>query len=133
VQIFKILSFCDDWISVTNYILKISWVLLCHDEFPAFHPGSYELADLLLSKEAEVDPICENGGAPIHVCAENGHAKVLNLLQHKGDIINSFFPAILVCSFCQYCVLEFSIQSLFLPINALVFVGFFPLRVFPRL
>ncbi|XP_004964171.1 ankyrin repeat, SAM and basic leucine zipper domain-containing protein 1 [Setaria italica] len=48
--------------------------------------GSYEVAELLLSKEAEVDPICENGGAPIHVSAENGHAKVLKLLlQHKAD------------------------------------------------
>ncbi|CAN6357867.1 unnamed protein product, partial [Urochloa humidicola] len=48
--------------------------------------GSYEVAELLLFKEAEVDPICEHGGAPLHVSAENGHAKLLKLLlEHKAD------------------------------------------------
>lgn len=88
-------------------------MLLCHDQFPAFHPGFYKVAELLLSKEAEVDPICENSGAPIHVSAKNGHTKVLKLLlQHKADVISSLFPAI-VCSFCQYCVLELVVYHYF--------------------
>ncbi|XP_066336438.1 uncharacterized protein [Miscanthus floridulus] len=53
--------------------------------FHEFHPGFYEVAELLLSREAKVDLMCENGGAPIHIAAENGHAKMLKLLlQHKA-------------------------------------------------
>ena len=63
--------------------------------FHEFHPVFYEVAELLLSREAKVDLMCENGGAPIHIAAENGHAKMLKLLlQHKAGVITSCFPAV---------------------------------------
>jgi len=63
--------------------------------FHEFHPGFYEVAELLLSREAKVDLMCENGGVPIHIAVENGHAKMLKLLlQHKAGVITSCFPAV---------------------------------------
>ncbi|XP_062204810.1 uncharacterized protein LOC133906811 [Phragmites australis] len=38
--------------------------------------GLYEVAEFLLSKGAEVDPICKDGGTPLHIAAENGDAKM---------------------------------------------------------
>jgi ankyrin repeat protein len=63
----------------------------CRNHFHVLYPGFYEVAELLLSKGADVDPICENGGAPVHIAAKMGHAKVLKLLlQNKADVIIPF-------------------------------------------
>jgi ankyrin repeat protein len=69
-------------------------VFTCCDLFHALYIGFSEVAELLLSEGADVDPLCENGGAPVHIAAKNGHAEVLKLLlQNKADVIYSFFPA----------------------------------------
>jgi len=61
------------------------------NHFYMLYPGFYEVAELLMSKGADVDPICENGGAPVHIAAKNGHAKVLKLLlRNKADVIIPF-------------------------------------------
>lgn len=45
------------------------------------------MAELLLSRRAYVDPI-NNRGTPLHVAAENGNVRMLELLlRHQANVI----------------------------------------------
>jgi ankyrin repeat protein len=68
------------------------------EHFHLFHPDTCEIAELLLSRGAYVDPICENG-TPLHIAAHKGNVRMLELLlRHQADVIILFFPS-LVCYF----------------------------------
>jgi ankyrin repeat protein len=61
-----------------------------------FHPDTCEIAELLLSRGAYVDPMCKKG-TPLLVAAESGKVRMVQLLlRHHANVI-SFSPS-LVCS-----------------------------------
>ena len=56
-----------------------------------FHPGHCEIAEYLLSKGANVDPICQDGEAPLHIAARRGNLRMVKiLLEHQADVITYF-------------------------------------------
>jgi ankyrin repeat protein len=78
-----------------------------------FHPGHCEIAEYLLSKGANVDPICQDGEAPLHIAARRGMLRMVKLLlSHRADVITSFFPALLSSFASILYVLEFSTISM---------------------
>jgi len=75
-----------------NLTSAISW----------FNPDAYEIAELLLSRRAYVDPVSECG-TPLYIAAKNGSAKMLKLLlRHQADVsLNFVFISICVLFECK--------------------------------
>jgi len=76
-----------------------------------FFPGYYEIAEYLLSKGANVDPLCQDGESPLFCAAIQGNERIVTLLlKHNADVISSCFPAHL-CSFptVLYVLLSFAL------------------------
>ena len=46
--------------------------------------GSIECAELLLQNSATIDPVDRSKTTPLHLAAENGHAKMIELLLDYG-------------------------------------------------
>ena len=61
------------------------------DHFHLLHADTCELAELLLSRGAYVDPISKRG-TPLHFAAKSGNVRMVELLlRHQANVI-FFFP-----------------------------------------
>jgi ankyrin repeat protein len=58
--------------------------------FLYFDPGYYEIAELLLSRGAYVDPQWESR-SPLYIAANYGNARIVELLLHHGAQVIVFF------------------------------------------
>jgi ankyrin repeat protein len=60
----------------------------------AFVPGNYDAAELLLSKNADVESVWEFK-TPLHIAAQHGNARMMILLlQNEANVIISFCPSL---------------------------------------
>ncbi|XP_015696246.1 poly [ADP-ribose] polymerase tankyrase-2-like isoform X1 [Oryza brachyantha] len=81
----------------------------------AINGDMYEITELLLSRGAYVDPICEKG-APLHIAAKDGNARMMELLlQHQADpnrVVQLFCTPIIVAIFsCSLKCVELLIKA----------------------
>ncbi|CAN6243094.1 unnamed protein product [Urochloa humidicola] len=72
-----------------------------HGATPLYSAAGQEY---LLSKGANVCPICQDGEAPLQVATRHGHARMVELLlKHNTIVIISFSPALLSVFSSKLC------------------------------